>query len=201
MPQTRERLLDAALRAFAVDGVAGTAITDLEDAAGLAAGSGGFYRYFRTKDEVLAAAVQREIARVRQKHEERPAPTTTVDGREALTADLHDALEILRGLGPLMGVLAREHGRIPELAAEVADHLVEGGLRHDVERLSSLMASGAIPERDPAALGAVLISALIGYHLSSGYFGGPLGGVDADRFVGELVDLVAGPSDRQPADA
>ncbi|MEZ5178009.1 MAG: TetR/AcrR family transcriptional regulator [Acidimicrobiales bacterium] len=192
MPQTRERLLDAALRAFAIDGVAGTAITDLEDAAGLAPGSGGFYRYFKTKDEVLAAAVQREIVRVRERHAEHPDPVPSADGRAALRADLLDALEVLRGLGPLMGVLAREHGRIPELAAEVADHLVEGGLRHDVERLTALMASGGIPERDPKVLGPVLTSALIGYHLSTVYFGGPPGGVGADRFVDELVDLVAG---------
>ncbi len=119
MPQTRERLLDAALRAFAIDGVAGTAITDLEDAAGLAPGSGGFYRYFKTKDEVLAAAVQREIARVRERHADHPEPVPADGGAAALRADLLDALEVLRGLGPLMGVLAREHGRIPELAAEV----------------------------------------------------------------------------------
>lgn len=192
MATTRDRLLDAALGAFAVDGVAGTAITDLEDAAGLAPGSGGFYRYFKTKDEVLAAAVQREIARVREQHRDRPAATSPHDARAALTADLLDALGVLRGLGPLMGVLAREHGRIPDLAAEVADHLLEGGLRQDTERLSELMASGAIPDRDPGALGAVLASALIGYHLSSGYFAGPPGGVDRDRFVALLVDLVAG---------
>lgn len=194
MPMTRERLLDAALRAFAVDGVAGTAITDLEEAAGLAPGSGGFYRYFKTKDEVLAAAVEREIGRVRAQHDERPAPAAIADARAALTADLLDALAVLRGLGPLMGVLAREHGRIPELAAQVADHLLDGGLRHDTERLTSLMDSGGIPPRDPAALGAVISSALIGYHLSTGYFGGPPGDVDRDRFVALLVDLVAGPA-------
>lgn len=193
MPKTRERLLDAALRAFAIDGVAGTAITDLEDAAGLAPGSGGFYRYFKTKDEVLAAAVQREIERTLERHAERPAPSATDDPRKALTTDLLDALEVLRGLGPLMGVLAREHGRIPELAGQVADHLEAGGLRHDVERLGGLMASGGIPERDPGVLGAVLTSALIGYYLSTGYFGGPPGGVGPERFVDELVDLVAGP--------
>lgn len=194
MPKTRDRLLDAALRAFAVDGVAGTAITDLEEAAGLAPGSGGFYRYFKTKDEVLAAAVQREIARVRQQHDEHPVADAPADPRAALSAGLIDALGVLRGLGPLMGVLAREHGRIPDLAAEVADHLLEGGLRHDTERLSALMESGGIPARDPAALGAVLTSALIGYHLATGYFGGPPGGVERDRFVALLVDLVAGPA-------
>ncbi len=61
---TRDRILDAALRAFATRGVDGTPITDLEEAAGLAPGSGGFYRYFKTKDEVLAEVVHREIDRV-----------------------------------------------------------------------------------------------------------------------------------------
>lgn len=192
MPKTRDRILDAALSAFAADGVAGTPITDLEEAAGLAPGSGGFYRYFRTKDEVLAAAVQREIARVRAEHPGRHVEAAPDDARDALTADLLEALAVLRALGPLMAVLVREHSRIPALAAEVADHLVEGGLRHDTERLADLMASGGIAPRDPAALCAMLTSALIGYHLSSGYSGGPPGGVDEDRFVAVLVDLVAG---------
>lgn len=201
MAQTRERLLDAALRAFARDGVAGTAITDLEEAAGLAPGSGGFYRYFKTKDEVLAAAVQREIERVRQQHDAvLPAPAGE-DAREVLAGDLTDALGVLGGLGALMGILAREQGRIPELAMEVADHLREGGLRHDAARLDSLMTPGGIPTRDPEVLGAVITSALIGYHLSTVYFGGPPGGIEADRFVAMVVDLVAaGDPGAEPVD-
>jgi AcrR family transcriptional regulator len=187
---TRDRLLDAALRAFATRGVDGTPITDLEEAAGLAPGSGGFYRYFGSKEEALLAAVDREVERVRTTSEERP-PTTGGDPRLALAVDFNRMLTTMRTLGPLIGVLAREADRAPELGDHIVEALVEGGVTHDAERLAALMDTGAIPTHDPKALGAVVLSALVGYHLTTQYFGGAPAGVDQDRFLTTLVDLVA----------
>jgi len=190
-PTTRDRLLDAALGAFAANGVDGTPIIELEEAAGLAPGSGGFYRYFRTKDEVLEAAVRREIDRVtarRSTDEENMAGATPTDW---LTQQFGRALDTLGTIGPLIAILARERSRIPALAHEIAEELLAGGARYD----QSLIAS-ARPHRRPgsdtddAALGAVLISAIVGYHLAGEYFGAPPAGVDRDRFVATLVDLV-----------
>src|SRR5436190_14868024 len=47
----------AGLRLFAADGVAATPIVKIEEAAGLAPGSGAFYKHFRSKSELLDAAV------------------------------------------------------------------------------------------------------------------------------------------------
>jgi AcrR family transcriptional regulator len=60
---TRMRILDAALSQFVSRGVDAVAVTDLEKAAGLSPGSGSFYRHFRSKRDVLAAVVGREIER------------------------------------------------------------------------------------------------------------------------------------------
>lgn len=186
---TRERILDAALAAFAGRGVEGTPITDLEHAAGLAAGSGGFYRYFKTKDEVLAAVVRREIDRVETAAAARPEPAPERDARAEVAATLGSMLDTLGTLGPLMAVLAREQGRIPDLAAEVADRLIDGGLRADSVRLAAALGGDAAA--DPRAVGGVVMSALVGYTLARGYFGTPLGGIGRDRFIESLAALLA----------
>ncbi|MFN8052294.1 MAG: TetR family transcriptional regulator [Acidimicrobiales bacterium] len=193
MAGTRERLLDAALAAFAVNGVEGTPVTELEQRAGLAPGSGGFYRYFRTKDEVLEAAVRREVARVR----ERRGPTAPADegggddisggdARTNLRRDFEAALDTLHTVRPLIAILARERDRIPELATEIAEELVTGGVRHE----QSLLATDDTHTRTATdALGSVAISALVGYHLATDYFGSPPAGVGRDEFVDTLVEL------------
>src|SRR3954466_14545038 len=56
---TRERILRASLELFLERGFDGTTISDIERAVGLAAGTGSFYRHFRSKDDVFVAAVQR----------------------------------------------------------------------------------------------------------------------------------------------
>src|SRR6478735_6117921 len=56
---TRERILAASLDLFLERGFDGTSISDIERAVGLAAGTGSFYRHFRSKDDVFVAAVQR----------------------------------------------------------------------------------------------------------------------------------------------
>ena len=55
---TRDRIIAEAMRLFAQRGYRGTSIADLEDAAGLSPGSGSLYTHFRSKEEVLAAAVE-----------------------------------------------------------------------------------------------------------------------------------------------
>jgi AcrR family transcriptional regulator len=180
---TRERLLDAALRSFATKGVDGTVITDLEEAAGLAPGSGGFYRYFKTKDEVLAAVVRREIDRiVAAAPPEGVGPDGDLRGRTE--EGLRAGFATLRSLGPLMGILAREAGRIPDLAAEVAERLVERPLDGPADL-------GAATPSDPDRLRRVIVlTSMVGYELSRRYFGRPPGGVDEEALVQGLADLL-----------
>jgi len=191
---TRDRILDAALKAFALNGVAGTNIVDLESAAGLAPGSGGFYRYFKTKDEALGAAVRREVERVLAGRADQPALADADDPRAVLADRLRAALAGLDDLHLLMSILAREHGRIPDLAGEVGEALLEGGLRRQDRQLAAVLQHDAgahdAGAPDARAVGAVITSALVGYHLATGYFGTAPGGVGPERFVATLVDLV-----------
>lgn len=50
---TRARIIDAALRLFSEKGFVRTTIAEIEGAVGLRPGSGGLYRHFTSKDELL----------------------------------------------------------------------------------------------------------------------------------------------------
>ena len=189
---TRDRIVAAARSAFATRGVDGTPITDLEEAAGLAPGSGGFYRYFKTKDEVLLEVVRREIDRALAT---RPtaAPPHGEDLEAGLAAEFAEGLEVLASLRTLMAILTRERGRLPEVGAEVSERLLEDGLQEDADRLAASIGTDGAPAdlEHLRAVRSVTTSALVGYTLAVDYFGAAPGGVSPERFAATLAALVA----------
>lgn len=60
---TRERLLTEAWRLFSEKGFEAASVSQIEAAAGLSAGSGALYRHFKSKDDVLAACIDRQLDR------------------------------------------------------------------------------------------------------------------------------------------
>ena len=54
-------MVHAATELFSERGYAGTSIGKIEERAGLAPRAGGFYRHFRSKDELLEAVLDAEI--------------------------------------------------------------------------------------------------------------------------------------------
>lgn len=178
---TRTRILDAALSQFARRGVDAVAVTDLEKAAGLSPGSGSFYRHFRSKRDVLAAVVARELERA-EAGRSRSAPGTDLE------AEYNAALDALVAMRPLIALLAREGTALPDVE-RIQEVLVEGGARIDADDLRARMEAGAIPRRDPEAVATAVLMSLVGYHLAERFFGGPVG-VDRDRFVKALASLV-----------
>lgn len=190
---TRERILDAAWRLFLQQGFAGTTVTQIEAAASLAAGSGSFYRHFRSKEDVLHAAVDREVERADAARELGPELTETGgDVRVALALELQRRLDSLRRLHPLMVLLQREREHLGPSREHLRERLVAGGLSVRSQRLSAWMDAGAIPKRDPDALAAAMLCALTGYFLAIDFFGTPPGKVAEEAFIATLVDLVAG---------
>jgi AcrR family transcriptional regulator len=61
---TRERIIDQAMRLFSENGYSGTSITKIEAAAGLTPGAGGIYHHFKSKEALLAAGIERQLARL-----------------------------------------------------------------------------------------------------------------------------------------
>src|ERR1700722_4923055 len=60
---TRDRLVTEAMRLFSAKGFEATSVSQIEAAAGLAAGSGALYRHFKSKDALLDAGIDRQLDR------------------------------------------------------------------------------------------------------------------------------------------
>ena len=180
---TRERIMDEALKLFAAHGLAGTAVTAIEQAAGLASGSGSFYRHFRSKQQVFEAAVERELMRLRQIRPARlPRPP---DDAESLARRIDADLAYLREVRTLIAILIREGAASPA-ARRVREELVDAGLAGAALDLPGRARS------DPAAAAAVQMCAVIGYFLTAEFFGAPPGDIDADRFGNALASVLVG---------
>src|SRR5262245_24267016 len=85
--KTRERIVTAAAAEFRQHGIAGTGLADLMKAAGLT--HGGFYRHFKSKDQLVAEACSAAVATMA----ERVASSTSRErGRKGLEAAVADYL-------------------------------------------------------------------------------------------------------------
>ncbi|MFP5257142.1 MAG: TetR/AcrR family transcriptional regulator [Acidimicrobiia bacterium] len=182
---TRERILDRSLELFARQGVAGTTIVEIEEAAGLSPGSGSFYRHFANKDAVLAAVVEREVARAEGLRAER------LGEPEPLDVAYRRNLDELARLQPLIEIAAREGRQRPGLLEPLKRVLAEDGARAESALLAAWMEQGEIVEADADAVAAVAMFALVGHHLAEHFFGAPIG-ADRERFVQTLARMVRG---------
>lgn len=193
MVPTRERILDAAWDLFLRHGFAGTTVTQIEAAARLSPGSGSFYRHFRSKQDALRALVDREVDRIDAARELGPEPDEAGgDVRAALTLELGQRLDNLRRIHPLMTLVGREREHLGASSEHLGRLLVANNLEVRSQRLAAWMEAGAIPTRDAAALAAVVMHALTGFHLSDAFFGQPPVNLTADDIVATLVDLIVG---------
>jgi AcrR family transcriptional regulator len=182
---TRERIMDRSLELFARQGVAGTTVVEIEEAAGLSPGSGSFYRHFENKEAVLVAVVDREVARAAATREER------VGAPEPLDVTYRRTLDELVRLQPLIEIAAREGRQRPGLLEPLQRVLAEDGAQAESALLAERMARGEIAEVDADAVAAVAMLALVGHHLAEHFFGAPIG-ADRERFIQTLARMVRG---------
>ena len=184
--------MDESLNLFATRGFDGTAVTDIEEASGLAPGSGGFYRHFKTKEAVLEAVVDRAIAQIQREQATRvgdvpSAPVLDLEPHSApaIAALIEGAISGLHDRRLLVALLARIHDRFPELEARVYDVMVAGSVARAALR--------PVPfGDDPASQAevAVVLSAIAGYHLSQDFFGRQVGGIEPAVFAAALANLI-----------
>lgn len=169
-PRTRERLLDAALDLFVEEGFSGTTITEIERRVGLTPGTGSFYRHFRSKEELLAVTVEREVERAMAEIAEArsgPPPADPVEG-------LRLALRDIRRFDRLLRLALVDGDRVPEVRGALTAALQASG-----EQLSWA--------DDPATV--VRLAALGGYHVLSLVQGRPFQGAPEDEFLAVLSEL------------
>lgn len=177
--------MDRSLELFARQGVAGTTVVEIEEAAGLSPGSGSFYRHFENKEAVLTAVVDREVARAAAAREARHAAPEPLDVIYRRTLD-----ELVR-LEPLIEIAAREGRQRPGLLEPLQRVLAEDGALAESALLADRMQRGEIEPADAHAVASVAMLALVGHHLAEHFFGAPIG-ADRERFVRTLARMVRG---------
>jgi AcrR family transcriptional regulator len=186
-PNTRERIVTEAMRLFAEHGFRGTTVGEIEEAAGLAPRAGGLYKHFRSKEEVLSAAIDRhvqETERIRARFEVMPLG----DVRAELTLAAHWAIGELRAEQLVIKVVQKDGDRFPALVAEVHERIIAPGHAQAAEMFRRMFADAGIEDRESRAYAAVALGALVGYVIEQEMFGAVPGEVAAADFLEAWVD-------------
>ncbi|NRQ35124.1 TetR/AcrR family transcriptional regulator [Nonomuraea sp. NN258] len=192
---TRERIIDEALRLFAERGYSATSVAEIEAASGLSPGAGGLYRHFKSKYEVLAAAINEHATRTRAQVAESLGELgdmeSSVDLEIRLAHVCRAGLAKVREESELTRVFFRDLSQFPELVAVVREGLLQPMFDAIVTWFR------AQPEYrdadvDWAGIGAVLGGSVVHYRLFQETVGESPGHTDKDRFVGAWVRLAVG---------
>jgi AcrR family transcriptional regulator len=181
---TRERILDAALDLFIERGIAGTTVSDIERAVGLAAGTGSFYRHFKSKEDLVVPAFERGVTHLAQRLEsERTAATTAVaDPVERDVRDYRSLLDEMRQFHPLWVLLFSERDQFPQLQEVFVNVL---GMRD----------WGLTWDRD--WLRMIVLSALTGFNQLAMMDATDFASLDRDAFVERLAELTETARDKK----
>jgi AcrR family transcriptional regulator len=183
---TREVLIDAALELFASEGYRGTTIRKIEEAAGLTPGAGGLYRHFRSKEELLLAAVDRYRADVDAFLARAPDLMQLGDVRAELLLAAKLSREFNERNDALLRVLILEQSAIPQKAQRHFQRAWEDAYRLYARWLETRLGPRTGVDVEAAAI--QLFGSLAQYQVQEKTFTHPPLAVDPDRFVVAWAD-------------
>ena len=181
---TRDRLLDEAMRLFGERGFGATSVAEIERSAGLTPGAGGLFHHFRSKEALLTAGIERQLARLDAVRKIRGAIPPLGDARAELTLAARYVFLELEEEQELLRVLVSEGRRRPELLTDSVDQVVRGTFNE----FAALLARSGVTE-----IGAGLaLGALVAFASAELLLG--QAPVDADRedVIATWVDMVMG---------
>jgi AcrR family transcriptional regulator len=184
----RRQIVDAARRCFVRNGFHATSMQDVLAEAGLSAGA--VYRYFPSKDDIIAAIADDALAKMSQAAREvldtdPPPPLPDVVGRIVATME---RLDVTQDITTVAVQVWAEALRSPALAERVAGTIkdIRGLLARVVE---DYQARGLVAPDVPAETVARLLAGLVpGFAVQRAL----LGDVDAEGFEAALRALLGG---------
>jgi AcrR family transcriptional regulator len=185
---TRERIVDEAMRLFSERGYAATSIAKIEAAAGLTPGAGGLYHHFDSKEAVLAAGIERQLARLDALREIRRVLTPLGDFRSELTLIARYILAELDSESDLLRILASEARSRPQLLTAAVDRLVSSTFAGFASWISE-RAEQPVPGERAEALAALGLGSLFSSRLLRDVLGVPAR-VDDETLVDTWVELM-----------
>ena len=185
---TRERIVDEAMRLFSRHGYAATSIAKIEAAAGLTPGAGGIYHHFASKEAVLAAGIERQLARLGALREIRHVLGSLGDLKAELTLTARYVLTELDSESELLRILASDARNRPQLLTAAVDELVSSTFTGFATWISE-HAERAIPAEEAKAIAAFGLGSLLSSRLLRDVLGIPVQ-VDDDTLVNTWVGLM-----------
>jgi AcrR family transcriptional regulator len=187
-PSTRERIVAEAIRLFAERGFRGTTVGEIESAAGLQPRSGGLYKHFASKEELLEAAIERHVSEI-----EAVRPALEVmplgDLRAELTLVARWTLAELGAEQQLVKIIQKEGDRFPGLAAQFRERIVERGYEEATKLIGRVMAEAGVEDPNPRALAAIALGSLVNYRIEQTMFGVPPAGIGEEELIETWVEL------------
>jgi AcrR family transcriptional regulator len=157
---TRERIVDEAMRLFSQHGYAATSIAKIEAAAGLTAGAGGLYHHFASKEAVLAAGIERQLARLGALREIRTVLGSLGDLKAELTLTARYVLAELDSESELLRILASDARNRPQLLTTAVEQLVSSTFAGFATWIAD-RAERAIPDDEAKAIAAFGLGSLL----------------------------------------
>jgi AcrR family transcriptional regulator len=178
---SRDRLLDTALALFASRGYAATSTAEIQKACGMSPGSGALYRHFRSKSDVLRAALRHGLDRMRTSQAWRQA-TTPTERLDALASVAEAAQRTVADNADLVRLMLHEPDAVPDIVDELWGHNL--ALAHQImgHALRASAEDAGTEIEDPEAISAVLLAALSYVPVMEVLLGRPPGDMDTDRF-------------------
>jgi AcrR family transcriptional regulator len=186
---TRERLVAEALRLFSAKGFEATSVSEIEAAAGLAAGSGALYRHFKSKNALLDAGIDRQLDRRRAMRDIRALFAGLGDLRAELTVLGRYLLSVVDDEIQLLQIAARTPaGQSARL--DTAYAALINGLNSELADWVGTWAPTLIPQ-NRAVLAALGVNGILGARFATSLFRQTRARIPDDRYITEWTAVLA----------
>jgi AcrR family transcriptional regulator len=193
---TPNRLMDAVLDLVAEHGYSRASVGAIERAAGMAPRSGALYQHFKGKDDLLRAAVERDLAAIDELGDV-IAMLPLGDLRSELTLLARWNLSSLERRSRLARLVRRESAQLPQdLLDRLYDRLVARPYDQVVGWLHERYEAASVEPPDFHTLAFVLIEPMSSYRAMREMFGRTLDDIDDERFIAGWVDVALAVAER-----
>ncbi|MCV7213413.1 TetR family transcriptional regulator [Mycolicibacterium canariasense] len=177
------------MRLFSAKGFEATSVSQIETAAGLAAGSGALYRHFKSKDALLIAGIDRQL--------DRRAAMQDIRALFAGLGDLHSELTVL---GRYLLTVIDQEAELLQIAARtpagLSDRLdtayaaLVDSLTDELDGWIAAWAPNASSEQTKT-LATLGVSSLLGERLATNLFRRASASISDDRYLDEWTTVLS----------
>jgi AcrR family transcriptional regulator len=186
---TKERIVEEAMRLFGEKGYKGASITQIEAASGLSPGAGGLYRHFKSKEELLAAGVQRHLERLDALRDVRQVFNSFGDLRDQLAITARYFLAELDSQTELLRILVSERRQWPQLLSKAVDELIASTYQSFADWLCQVAGSDLSKQR-ATMIATLALGSLLSSRLLRNVIGVEALSIDDEAIIPTWVDMV-----------